>query len=227
MRVSVVIPTLNEAPRIGALLARLAAMGFNDIIVADGASSDGTLRVARDFGARIVSANACRGAQLHAGAQAASGEAIWFLHADSTPPDDCKALIAGALADRRVAAGCFRLAFDRKHSLLWLLARLSALNLTLTTYGDQGLFVRGDVYREIGGFKPLPILEDLEIQQRLRRRGRFVKLSTPIVTSARRYLRDGVLRRQAMNVAIVALYAAGVSPWRLWRWYRPEPPDAS
>jgi rSAM/selenodomain-associated transferase 2 len=220
--VSVIVPTLDEGDRIGDLIDTLRRDGFQEIVVADGGSSDATVKVARDSGALVVSAARGRGTQLGAGANAASGETLFFLHADSTPPRGANRSIETTLSRPDVAGGCFCLAFAERHPLLSFYATMSRINHTLFTYGDQGLFLRRSVFDRIGGYAVLPLFEDVEILTRLRRAGRFVKLQTPITTSARRFLRDGIARRELASMALVGLYHLGVPAARLERWYRPE-----
>lgn len=222
MRVSVIIPTLDEADRIGGLITTLRDRGFDEIVVADGGSRDGTATVARARGATLVSAPRGRGVQMRAGARAATSELLFFVHADSTPPPNARALIAASLAAPGVSAGCFRLAFDQPHPLLRLYALMSRINQDLFTYGDQGLFMSRVTYDSIGGYSDAPLFEDVEILRRLRRAGRIIKHGEPMLTSARRFTRDGVALRELLSAGLVALYHAGVSPARLERWYRPE-----
>lgn len=161
---------------------------------------------------------------MNAGAREATEDVLLFLHADTFLPADAFRLIGGALADPEVAGGCFRLAFDRDDPWLRTYSFFSRINHPLFTYGDQGLFVRREVFQRIGGFREMPILEDVEIQERLRRAGRFVKLRQPVVTSARRFVRYGPVRQQALNVGIVLLYNLGVPPARLKRLYADQSP---
>lgn len=222
MRVSVIIPTLDEAERIAPLIDALRADSFDEVVVADGGSVDDTLERARAAGAIVVSAPRGRGKQLVAGANAATGDCLFFLHADSHPPTGARRIVAETLSAPDVIAGSFCLAFDRRHPLLSLYARFSRFNHSLFTYGDQGLFVSRRAYERTGGYSDAPLFEDVEFQNRLRRAGKFVKRSEPIVTSARRFLRDGVARRELTSICLVGLYHLGVSPERLERWYRPD-----
>ena len=222
MRVSVVIPTLDEAERIEAPIVGLIGQGFDEIVVADGGSCDATAALAAAAGAVVVSTLRGRGRQLGAGADAADGDILFFVHADSLPPADARRRIETALAKESVSAGCFSLTFDVAHPLLRFYAFMSRINHSLFTYGDQGLFLRRSTYLGIGGYRDLPLFEDVEILQRLRRMGRIVKLNAPMLTSARRFLRDGVARRELMSAGLVALYHLGVAPSRLERWYRPD-----
>lgn len=222
MRVSVVIPTLDEADRIGDLITGLRADGFEEIIVADGASGDETKSRAAAAGARVVDAPRGRGQQLQHGALAASGDILFFLHADSAPPPGSRAIIASTLARPGVAAGCFRLAFDQRHPFLAFYALMSRVNHSLFTYGDQGLFLSRATFDCIGGYSDLPLFEDVEILQRARRAGRFIKRGEPIITSARRFRRAGIVWQEIKSIALLALYRLGVSPQLLVRWYRSE-----
>lgn len=219
--IAVIVPTLNEEAFLETFLWDLLGReGDFRITLADGGSSDGTLEIARRFPqVRRLRAEVGRGRQMNAGAREATGDVLLFLHADTLLPPDAFRLIGEALADREVVGGCFRLAFDREDPWLRTYSFFSRINHPLFTYGDQGLFVRREVFERIGGFREMPILEDVEIQERLRRAGRFVKLRQPVVTSARRFLRYGPVRQQALNVGIVLLYNLGVSPARLKRLY--------
>jgi rSAM/selenodomain-associated transferase 2 len=220
--VAIVVPTLNEEQGLGAFLSGLRALrGDFTITVADGGSSDRTLEIAaRVPGVRTVRAPRGRGAQMNAGARVAQGEILLFLHADTRLPPNAMAGIRGALADPRVAAGSFSLAFD--HDGFWLrcFALCSRIDHLLFTYGDQGLFLRREAFESVGGFPEIPLMEDVAMLERLRRIGRLVKLPDAAITSARRFLRNGVVRQEALNVALVAAYHCGVDPARLARLYR-------
>jgi rSAM/selenodomain-associated transferase 2 len=225
---AIVVPTLNEAAALETFLAALLRQeGVFQVIVVDGGSLDGTWEIAGRFPEvrRLRSARG-RAIQMNAGARAATHDLLFFLHADTFLPSGVLPRIAETLADPGVAAGSFRLAFDRDDPCLAVYSFFSRINHPLFTYGDQGLFLRRELFREIGGFREIPIMEDVEIQRRLRRRGRFVKLDLPVVTSARRFVDRGPLRQQGLNVALVALYLLGVEPARIKRFYddaRPAP----
>jgi rSAM/selenodomain-associated transferase 2 len=226
--IAVIVPTLNEEALLETFLSDLLGReGDFRVTLADGGSSDGTLEIARRFPeVRRVRAERGRGRQMNAGAREATGDVLLFLHADTFLPADAFRLIGEALADPEVAGGCFRLAFDRDDPWLRTYSFFSRINHPLFTYGDQGLFVRRAVFQRIGGFREeMPILEDVEIQERLRRAGRFVKLRQPVVTSARRFVRYGPVRQQALNVGIVLLYNLGVPSARLKRLYADQSPE--
>ncbi len=222
MRISVIIPALDEADRISSLVEALHADGFKEVIVADGASSDATKAIASAAGALVVDAPRGRGKQLQCGAAAATGDHLFFIHADSVPPPDARRLIMQTLTKKRVVAGCFRLKFDHRHPVLTVFATVSRINHPLFTYGDQGLFLSRAMYDRVGGYSDAPVFEDVEILNRLRREGKFIKRSEPITTSARRFLRDGVVRREVTSFGLVLLYNMGVSPERIAHWYRAE-----
>jgi rSAM/selenodomain-associated transferase 2 len=222
---SVVIPTLDEEAGLGATLRSVRrSVPDGEIVVADGGSRDRTLEVARRFpGVRVITAERGRGPQMNAGARAARGDIILFLHADTHLPRDAGALVAAALRDPVVVGGSFVLGFDAFHPLLWLSSLPSRLNVAWVTYGDQAFFCRREAFEEAGGFPDDPLFEDVALQSRIRRIGRCVKIRRSVTTSARRFRRMGVLRQQLLNLALVVAYRLGVSPARLAAWYGREP----
>lgn len=218
---SIVVPVLNEARCLPALLTRLRGLGEQvETLVVDGGSSDGSQQLVRADGRAILLAAARgRALQMNAGAAAARAPLLFFLHGDTLPPPEAPGMIIRALADPTVLAGSFRLAFDRDAALLRFYAWCSSANSLLTTYGDQGLFMRRSDFEALGGFPELPFLEDIEFQRRLRRHGRVIKLNHALRTSARRFERHGILGQQLRNVAIVGAYLAGAPPARLKKLY--------
>lgn len=221
--VSIVIPTLDEAAYIGSLLQSLAQCPNLEVIVVDGGSTDGTVGIVGRFPkCKCIHSATGRGLQLNCGARAATGEQFIFLHADSQLPDGWLEAIDTTLKQPGVVAGSFPLKFDENHWLLRLFGLISRCNNPLVTYGDQGFFMSRKVFESIGGFRDYPILEDVEIQCRLRRLGRWKKTNSCLTTSARRFAARGILRQQLTNIAIVGLYLAGASPWWLSRFYLPQ-----
>ncbi len=156
---------------------------------------------------------------MNDGARQAQGEVLLFLHADTTLPANALLMIEETLVDSSVAAGCFSLEFDHPGKFFRILSIFSRINHPFFTYGDQGLFLRASTFRRIGGFKEIPVMEDVEIQERLRKIGTFIKLKEPVFTSARRYLRKGPLRQHLITTGVVLLYHLGVSPYFLGRRY--------
>jgi rSAM/selenodomain-associated transferase 2/rSAM/selenodomain-associated transferase 1 len=215
--ISVIIPTLNEASQIEGTLARVRQETPCEVIIADGGSTDATCALAGNLGIQVVSAPRGRSRQLNAGAKVAQGGILFFLHADSWPPAHYAQLIAECLAGIGVAAGAFSFALRepiRGRRLLEGLVNLRSRWLHWP-YGDQGLFVRRELFETLGGFPDLPILEDVEMVRRLHRCGRVVTLASRMTISARRWERLGLWRTLVLNQRILVGYLRGVPPQRL------------
>jgi rSAM/selenodomain-associated transferase 2 len=223
---SVVIPTRDAAASLPGCLAALAegrrAGLVCEIIVVDGGSRDGTPAQAVALGARLVAAPPGRGAQLAAGAQAATGDWLLLLHADTRLPAGWPAVAAAFLAapDNAAAAGYFALRLDDDGWKPRLLERGVALRCRWLglPYGDQGLLLAAGFYRALGGFRPLPLMEDVDLARRIGRR-RLIALDATATTSASRYRRDGYFRRVLRNLTCLALYYLGVPPRLILRLY--------
>lgn len=221
--VSVVVPALNEAERIAHCLRSIASQaGPHEIVVVDGGSSDATPALACPY-ASVVAAPRGRGVQMNAGARRCGGEVLLFLHADCRLPPGALASLRGAMRDPRAVGGTFTLRFDTERGLLRLYAFFTRFKPRIFHYGDQGIFVRRAVFERMGGFAELPLMEDVDFLRRLRREGRVVLLRERVTTSARRFLRRGIVRQQLLNTALVLLYHLGVAPAVLARWYGLEP----
>ena len=187
LRVDVVVPTINEAERIRSLLSWLEADDFNQIIVADGGSTDGTVSAVREnTRASLVETSLGRGQQIRAGVEATRADVVLILHADSRPPAGAVNFIRSSLADKDVVGGCFRLRFCEDKPLLRLSAWFSRFDTAFTTFGDQGFFMRRSALERCGGVPTTPFLEDVELRRRLRKCGGFVKLAAEMQTSSRR-----------------------------------------
>lgn len=226
--VSIVVPVLNEAPRITACLLRLRRdFPEAELIVADGGSADGTAELARAH-ATVIGCARGRGPQLRAGAHAAHGQVLWFIHADTRIDDRALAQIHAALGDPRVVGGGLSLRFDQDTRALRFLAWSSNHRARRLgqIFGDQAMFVRRDVYGALGGFPDYPLMEDFAFTRRLHRAGRLVLLPATSTASARRFEEHGTWRMIAFMQAIKVLYLAGVSPARLNALYRAGPPRA-
>ncbi len=223
--IAVLIPTFNEAARIGNTLAGVRAAGLSNITVIDGGSHDDTVAVARAAspGLKVVHAQRGRGTQLAAGVDATRAPVVLMLHADTTLPDTAVGDIATALADTQVVGGAFRQAFTPTSALLDYYAWWSRYESVLTTFGDQAIFCRRDALGRAGGLARTPLLEDVMVRKALRRQGRFVKLASTVITSARRFERIGPLACQARNAAILAAFHLGVPVHTLARFYGCEP----
>ncbi|WP_457654194.1 TIGR04283 family arsenosugar biosynthesis glycosyltransferase [Rhodocaloribacter sp.] len=220
MKVSVVIPALNEASRIERTLEAVSALSEpKEILVVDGGSADATVRLAARW-ARVLTSAPGRATQMNAGAAAATGEALFFLHADTLPPPDALAAVRSTLADPAVEAGAFRLAFDRWTPLLRFYSFCTRFHRPSLCFGDRGLFVRRSVFEALGGFAPIPIFEDLEIVRRLHRRGGFRFLPGHAVTAARRFERNGPFRQQMRNLYLWLHFMRGSDLERVAHLYR-------
>ncbi len=222
----IVIPALDEADRLPALLSDLGRTTVSHrIVVADGGSADGTLRVASDAGVQVVRSPPGRARQMNAGAAVLRTRWLLFLHADTRLPEpSLRALedwIRSAPPDAS-AHFSFRLDGGGLRARLVERGQRTREFLTGLAYGDQGLVVDRERFRALGGFADLPLFEDVDIHRRLRATGPVHRLPAPLLTSARRYQREGFLRGVARNGLLLGLYLAGVDPARLARAYRPE-----
>jgi rSAM/selenodomain-associated transferase 2 len=222
VRISVVIPTLNEAATIVDTLRRLSGQGADEVIVVDASSPDGTAALARSEGVVVIDSPRGRGVQQNRGAAEASGEVLVFLHADCRLEDGAIAGLRRFLARHpRVACGCFRMRVEAEHPLyrcIDLAAHLRA-GLLGIPYGDQCLFVTRRVFDAVGGFPEIPLMEDVGLAMRLRRRGRVAVLPARIFVSPRRWARHGILGQSLRNWALTAAAVAGVPVSTLARFY--------
>lgn len=223
MKLSVVIPTLEAEATLAATLAALvpgAVSGLvRELIVCDGGSGDLTREIAEACGARIVTSARGRGLQLSKGAEAARGDWLLFLHADSVPQKGWEREVRRHLESEERAA-VFRYRLDDRGWRARLIETVVALRTRLLAlpYGDQGLLISRRHYDGIGGFRPLPIMEDVDIISRIGRR-RLKLLRSHAMTSAARYRRDGYARRMGLNLLCLGLWFMGGSPERIARLY--------
>ena len=218
-----IIPTLNAAGTVQRLIEQLRTSGLvREIIVVDGGSSDGSFCIARSAGARLLTAPRGRGSQLAAGADAAAGDWLLFLHADCRLGRGWEAAVAAFLAVPEAIgrAGYFDFALDDTTPAARRLERIVAWRCRVLAlpYGDQGLLIAHSLYGAVGGFAPLPLMEDVDLVRRLGRR-RLARIDSQCVASARRYRREGYWRRPLRNLLCLSLYFAGVSPYRIMRLY--------
>lgn len=228
--ISIIIPVLNEAGTLPATLANIQTAGNVEVIVVDGGSQDSTIQIAQSLGVKVLSAPAGRACQMNVGAKAATGNILLFLHADTRLPPGFDAMVAGALfaassgktAAKPPIAGAFELRIDASPRSLRLIE--SGVNWRSRwfqmPYGDQAIFLKTEVFHDIGGFPELPIMEDFELMRRLRRFGRIVIIPVPVLTSGRRWLRLGVFKTTLINQIAIIAYLLGVPPEQIAYWYR-------
>jgi rSAM/selenodomain-associated transferase 2 len=213
-RLTIVLPVLNEAAIIVATLQALKPLRDRgaEVIVADGGSHDGTQQLAAPLADRVIAAPRGRGATMNAGAAIGSGDALLFLHADTTLPENADRLIAMALARR--AWGRFDLRIAGRHPLLAVIARMinGRSRLTGIASGDQAIFVTRAAFLSVGGFPDMPLMEDIAISRRLKRLCRPFCITTPVVTSGRRWEKNGVWRTILLMWRLRLAYYLGVEP---------------
>jgi rSAM/selenodomain-associated transferase 2 len=202
MLLSVIIPVYRDDDAVARLRAELAADPRLELIVAEPPPLG-------------------RGAQMNAGAARATGNWLLFLHADSRLPPGWLDVFEHVTGDPRLVGGWFRFALDAPNWQARVIERLVALRIRIWTlpYGDQGLFVRADVFKRLDGYAEWPLMEDVDFVRRLRRAGSVAELPLSLATSARRWQREGWFHRSSRNLLIVGLYFLGVGPDRLARWY--------
>jgi rSAM/selenodomain-associated transferase 2 len=218
MMLSVVVPTLNAASTLGACLE--AVREADEIIVVDGGSTDGTAGIAESRGARLVQSPRGRGVQLAAGAAAARGDWLLFLHADTLLAPGWRRAADLHMAVRPGKAACYRFRLDAREKRARLVEAGVALRVRLLglPYGDQGLLLSRGLYDETGGYRPLALMEDVDLVRRIGVR-RIERLPVDSVTSAARWRSDGWLRRSGRNLLCLALYRCGMSAERVTRLY--------
>lgn len=223
-KISIIIPALNEAESIAATLDALESFENEnvEIILVDGGSSDETVSIAENYNVRILHSPRGRGRQLQIGGDAAGGEILWFLHADTIAPPEAIFEIKRALKNPHFAGGNFTIRFDGTRLaakfLTWLYPKLNLLGLI---YGDSAIFVRREVYEEIGGFKDYPIFEDLDFIERLRQAGEIITLISTVTTSSRRFENKSFALTFLRWTILQILYWLGVGPETLMKIYFP------
>jgi len=222
-RLSIIVPTLNEAKTLVPFLAGLRPLRAkgHEVIVVDGGSQDGTVGRAGDGADRVLQAGRGRATQMNAGARAASGEVLLFVHADTHLPGDADRLISKGLAGSGKVWGRFDVRLSGTGWMFSVIATLMNLRSRLTgiATGDQGMFVRRNAFESVGGFPAIPLMEDIALSRRLKRLGRPLCLRGPVVTSSRRWETRGVVHTVLLMWALRLAYAVGVPPAYLARIY--------
>lgn len=223
---SIIIPVLHEAPEITEVIAhvrRIDPAGQCEIIVVDGSAGQDTLQCLADSDVMGIAAAPGRARQMNAGAARASGNILIFLHADTRLPSDALLLIEAAMDDPACWGGAFDLGISSNKWIYRVIARIASFRSRLTRipYGDQAIFIRRDLFRNLGGYPPIPIMEDVALMRRIKRKnGRIAIIPRRVATSPRRWEREGVLYATLRNWLILAAYLLGSPPEKLARYYR-------
>ncbi len=223
-KISIIIPTINEAGNIKEAINSTQPSTNVEVIVVDGGSKDDTLTIAQTLGLKIILSPPGRAVQMNMGAMAASGDILLFLHADTHLPTGFDVMIRTALQQPGTAAGAFTLRIDASgwgmRLVEWGVKWRS--HFCQMPYGDQAIFLTQEIFHKLGGYPEIPIMEDFELMRRLKRQGKIAILSVPVITSSRRWLQKGILQTTLINQIVIIAYLIGVSPERIRSWYRQE-----
>ena len=228
MSIAVIIPIFNEQNTLPFLLHALLPLGFEEIILVDGGSQDTTVEVANTYlqsaplgRCRMIAGPKGRARQMNAGAVEATADLLLFLHADTQLPHNAKSLIEQAMKNSEHVGGRFDVRFPCDEGYAWMVSRMMNHRSRFSGIctGDQGIFVRRDLFESMGGFADMPLMEDIEFSQRLKRKGTVVALEETVTTSFRRWEQQGPLRTILQMWALRFLYWVGWSPHRLHRYY--------
>jgi rSAM/selenodomain-associated transferase 2 len=226
LRFSFIIPVWNEEAIIAGTIEHvrgLGASGSAEIIVVDGDPEGGTIKVAQHLGVKTAISEKGRGNQMNVGASLAAGDILIFLHADTHLPHDVLELIEAAMADGSCIAGAFDLAIDSKRLAFRLIEKAASFRSRMTRipYGDQTVFIRKKDFFGLGGFRDIPIMEDVEFMRRIKKRkGKICIIGRAALTSPRRWEKEGIVYTTLRNWLILSLYLFGVRPEKLIRFYR-------
>lgn len=220
MEYSVIIPVLNEADNINRIIQHVRAVLYgSEIIIADGGSTDGSVEAARNENVIVIETGKCRGEQLNRGVEESKGGIIIFLHADTFLPGNAGALIKEYFSNSSNMVSLFRLKFLPAGLILNLYSFFSRFESVFTSFGDQVIAVRRKFYEELGGFKTIPICEDVDFLRRARKKTKIGKLPAYAVTSARRFIKHGKIKTQLMNIFYLIRFLTGTNPQKIYNEY--------
>ncbi len=221
MNISVIMPVLNEAAAIADILAAVTVLRPYEVFVVDGGSTDRTAKIAARFPVQVLASERGRARQMNHGARQATGDVLLFLHADTRLPNSAFADIAAAFDDPRCVGGRFDVELEGEHWMLAVVGRMISYRSRATRIGtgDQAIFARREVFAGLGGYPEIPLMEDIAFCRALKRAGRIACLRSRVVTSARRWEKDGVWGTILRMWMLKLLYLGGVSPTRLKQFY--------
>ena len=220
MKVSIIVPTLNEELVLEKTLTQFQQLSPHELIVSDGGSDDDTRNIAGRFSHRVITGSAGRALQMNVGADEATGDILLFLHADSRIEPESYRKMLQCMQNPKWIGGAFTLCIESGKWSLKLIALLANIRSKYfgLAYGDQGFFVRKEVFKDMNGFSPLPICEDLDFYHRLRKKGPVILLKEKAHTSPRRWIKEGILFTTARNTLIAVLFGLGFPPHILTKW---------
>ena len=220
IRFSVIIPAFNAGGSLAKCIASIrSAEGDMEIIVVDGGSDDQTRIIAQVEKTVVCHTEKNRGMQLNLGARTATGNVLIFLHADTQLPSNAFEVIRDKFQDPRVQVGTFMMRFDDGHWLLNLYSSLTRFDSLWTSFGDQGIVTRGYLFKSLGGFSEWPLFEDVDFLRKVREKTKVYSLPAEVTTSADKFLKQGIVKHQLCNGALILKYLVGVSPEKLYRQY--------
>ena len=221
MKVSIIVPTLNEELVLGNTLTQIQQLSPHELIVSDGGSNDYTCRIADRFSHRVITGSAGRALQMNAGANEATGDLLLFLHADSRIEPESYRKMLEYMKNPKWIGGAFTLCIESGKWSLKLIALLANIRSKYfgLAYGDQGFFVRKEVFKDMNGFSPIPICEDLDFYYRLRKKGSVILLKEKAHTSPRRWINEGIFFTTVRNFIIAVLFGLGFPLHILTKWY--------
>lgn len=220
MKLSVIIPTFNAEKTLGETLRSVGScLPKAEVIVSDGGSTDTTAEIATAAGARFIRGVKGRGVQMNAGARLARGDIFVFLHADTLLPAGALGCIERAFGRQETKIAKFQMAFDHKHWVLRAYAAMTIFDSLLTSFGDQCIVISKDFFEAIGGFPDWPLFEDVRIFQKAREKTKVRVFREKVVTSAEKFLKNGIFRQQWRNLTLIISYKTGAHPETLYQKY--------